>query len=167
MIWFIIHNFLKNFTFIENQTKNLTTFLIGIVLYVLFYSYVGSIDFNNNIFLKRLFGFFIYILIADAFSMAIIYKNFYKQTIFTEVKETIGSNNSEKVTDENNDPILNITKENSVCDDYVSTNLKKYKSEKDLLSLLENNSEHINENILSNSHSALGDIYTTNCKSNI
>jgi len=36
---------------------------------------------------------------ADGFSMAIIYKNFYKHTIFNEVKETFGS---EKLENENN-----------------------------------------------------------------
>ena len=91
MLWFIIHNFLKNFTAMENQTRNLTTFLTGTVLYVLFYSYAGSFDFIDNAFLKRLFGFFIYIVMADGFAMAILYKNFYKQTIFTEVNETLGS----------------------------------------------------------------------------
>ena len=35
---------------------------------------------------------------ADGFSMAIIYKNFYKHTILNEVKETFGS---EKLENEN------------------------------------------------------------------
>lgn len=98
MLWFIIHNIMKIFTFMENQTRNLTTFLVGTVLYVLFYSYIGSIDFNNNYFYKRLFHFFVYIIMADGFSMAIIYKNFYKHTILNEVKETFGS---EKLENEN------------------------------------------------------------------
>ena len=91
MIWFIIHNFLKTLTFFENQTRNLTTFLTGVFIYVLFYSYVGSLDLEDNKFFKLFFNFFIYIVLADGFAMAIIYKNFYKQTILTEVKETFGA----------------------------------------------------------------------------
>lgn len=96
MLWFIIHNILKNFSYMETQTRNLTTFLTGTVLYVLFYSYVGSLDFDSNPFLKRLFGFFFYIVLADGFAMAVLYKNFYKQTIFTEVKETFGAKDPPK-----------------------------------------------------------------------
>lgn len=92
MIWFCIHNILKCSRIeLDNQTRNLTTFLSGIVLYVLFYSYVGSLDLERNVFVKRLFGFFVYILLADAISMSILYKNFYKETIFREIKETIGT----------------------------------------------------------------------------
>jgi hypothetical protein len=97
MLWFILHNILKNFASIENQIRNLTTFLLGITLYVLMYSYIGSFDLSGNPFFKTLFGFFIYIIIGDGFAMAIIYKNFYKQTIFTEVRETLGST-GQKIT---------------------------------------------------------------------
>jgi hypothetical protein len=83
---------MKNFELMENQTRNLTTFLTGVVIYTLFYTYLGSLDFTQNVFLKSLFGFFHYIILADAFAMAVIYKNFYKTTIFNEVRETIGSN---------------------------------------------------------------------------
>ena len=92
MLWFTIHHIMKNFESIENQTRNLTTFLTGVVIYTLFYTYLGTFDFTQNVFLKSLFGFFHYIILADAFAMAVIYKNFYKTTIFNEVRETIGSN---------------------------------------------------------------------------
>ena len=92
MLWFTIHHIMKNFELMENQTRNLTTFLTGVVIYTLFYTYLGSLDFTQNVFLKSLFGFFHYIILADAFAMAVIYKNFYKTTIFNEVRETIGSN---------------------------------------------------------------------------
>ena len=105
MLWFIIHHFLQLFSFMENQNRNLTTFLTGTVLYVLFYSYVGSLDLTGNAFFKMLFGFFYYIVMADGFAMAIIYKNFYKQTIFTEVRETFG-NNGVTMTAENVEPIV-------------------------------------------------------------
>ena len=92
MLWFTIHHIMKTFESMENQTRNLTTFLTGVVIYTMFYTYLGSLDFSQNVFLKSLFGFFHYIILADAFAMAVIYKNFYKTTIFNEVRETIGSN---------------------------------------------------------------------------
>lgn len=148
MLWFIIHNFLKNFTSMENQTRNLTTFLTGTVLYVLFYSYAGSFDFIDNPFFKRLFGFFIYIVIADGFAMAILYKNFYKQTIFTEVKETLGSP-AHKMTDIN--------------DDSSETNEKETSEN---IPLLNNDSDYIDEEEGFAKDSALGDTYNTNGESN-
>lgn len=44
---------------------------------------------------------------ADAFAMAILYKNFYKHTIFREVEETIGSN-LPKQTAESVEPIYHV-----------------------------------------------------------
>jgi hypothetical protein len=86
----------------ENQTRNLTTFLLGTLLYVFIYSYTGSLI-NISSFFKNLFGFFIYIIIADAFAMGILYKNAYNQTILTEIKETFNSPNIFKVNVENNE----------------------------------------------------------------
>jgi hypothetical protein len=91
MLWFILHQFLQIFPSLENQTRNLITFLTGTTFYAIFYSYIGSFDFSDNLFFKRLFGFFVYIILADAFSMAIIYKNYYKHTILSEINETFGS----------------------------------------------------------------------------
>jgi len=107
MLWFLIHNLLKMFPSMENQTRNLTTFLTGTVLYVFIYSYVGSVNLNCNLFYKRLFGFFIYIIMADGFAMAILYKNAYKQTIFTEVGETLGRTGP-RMTADNVEPILEV-----------------------------------------------------------
>jgi hypothetical protein len=92
MLWFTIHHLVQNIVSAEDQTKNLITFLSGTVIYTLFYSYLSSFDFSVHLFLRGLFNFFGYVILADAFAMAIIYKNYYKQTIFTEVKETMGSN---------------------------------------------------------------------------
>lgn len=154
MIWFIIHNILKSFCSMENQTRNLTTFLTGTVLYALFYSYVGSIDFNSNLFLKRLFGFFIYIVMADGFSMAILYKNFYKQTIFKEVEETIGSNGP-KMTASDVEPI-----------EKAEATINVSKTDNERIPLLSNNSEHVYANEGFSKDSALGEFYSTNGDSN-
>ena len=87
MIWYLLHNSLKVlFPNMEPQHRNLTTFLIGTVLYTLFYSYVGTLG-REHTFLNVFFKYSIYILMADAFAMA----NLYKHTIFREVEETIGS----------------------------------------------------------------------------
>ena len=105
MIWYMFHNALKIlFPNMETQHRNLTTFLIGVVLYTLFYSYVGTLGCEHT-FLNVFFKYSIYIVIADAFAMAILYKNFYKHTIFREVEETIGAN-PPKQTAENVEPII-------------------------------------------------------------
>ena len=91
MIWYMIHNILKALSpSMESQHRNLTTFLIGVVLYTLFYSYVGTLG-REHAFLNVFFKYSTYILLADAFAMAILYKNFYKHTIFNEVRETMGA----------------------------------------------------------------------------
>lgn len=95
MLWFIIHHIIQNFSLMSDQTKNLLTFVLGSTLYTLFYSYLGSFDFSCNLMFKSLFNFFFYIILADGFAMAIIYKNYYKQTIFTEVRETLGTRDTQ------------------------------------------------------------------------
>lgn len=150
MLWFTIHNILKTFSSMENQTRNLTTFLTGTVLYVLFYSYAESFDFIDNPFFNRIFGFFIYIVIADGFAMAILYKNFYKQTIFTEVNETIGASGP-KMTAEYVEPI-----------ETVEANILPTTNQP----LLNNQSDYIDENEGFARDSALGDAYNTNGQSN-
>ena len=105
MIWYIIHNILKTIApNMEPQHRNLTTFLTGVVLYTLFYSYVGTLG-REHTFLNVFFKYSVYILMADAFAMAILYKNFYKQTIFKEVEETIGTSGP-KQTASNVEPII-------------------------------------------------------------
>ncbi len=91
MLWFLIHHLVHLLPFGENQTKNLFTFVFGTLLYTILYSYFGAINKETNAFIFMLFNYFAYIVLADGFSMAIIYKNYYKTTIFTEIKETIGS----------------------------------------------------------------------------
>ncbi len=93
MLWFIIHHIVQNLISASDQTKNLITFLSGTVFYTLLYAYLGALDYTNHKFGKYLFNFFIYIVIADAIAIAIIYKNFYKQTIFNEITKVIGKPN--------------------------------------------------------------------------
>ncbi len=93
MIWFILHNTLKQFKIIGDQTRNLTVFLIGVTLYTFIYAYIGSKHFDKDSFIYRLFMFFLYIILADGFAMAIIYKNFYGKTILTEMSEVVNVNN--------------------------------------------------------------------------
>ena len=150
MLWFTIHHIMKAFESMENQTRNLTTFLTGVVIYTLFYTYLGSLDFSQNVFLKSLFGFFHYIILADAFAMAVIYKNFYKTTIFNEVRETIGSNSlNEEVKKEA--PIKPVKKEKPIK-----------KSNSPMIS----NDETFDEMEGFVKDSALGDAYNTNNKKN-
>ena len=119
MLWFVIHNIAKMFS-LENQTRNLAVFLTGVVLYVLFYAYVGSLDLTNPFYI-RLFSYFIYIILADGFAMAILYKNGYKQSILMEVNETFGATGP-KMTANDVEPILDadaLVQKNDVLDDVL------------------------------------------------
>lgn len=57
---------MKMFSSMENQTRNLTTILLGSTLYAILYAYIGSIDFNNNYIYEWLFHIFSYIFMFDA-----------------------------------------------------------------------------------------------------
>jgi hypothetical protein len=140
MIWFTIYNILKQFTSMENKTINLTTFLAGTFLYILFYSYIDSVDF-----LKRIFALFVYIVIADIFAMAILYKNCYNKPIFTKVNETLSHKRTE--SDVNIEDV-------STSDDNIS------------ILLLNNSSDYVDENEGFTKDSALGNSYNTNGNSN-
>lgn len=87
MLWFALHNIIKQFTDLTVETRNLTTFMVGVVIYTLMYTFLGSITRENNAFLFTFFNFFGYIILADAFSMAIIYKNHFHKPIVSEFNE--------------------------------------------------------------------------------
>ena len=91
MLWYSIHSFLNLFEhIIQDKTRNFTTFLLGVVLYTLFYTYFGTYG-PEFPFISSFLKYAIYIILADGFVMAIIYKNYYNQTILTEVGETLGA----------------------------------------------------------------------------
>ena len=171
MIWYIIHNILKTiFPNMDVQHRNLTTFLTGVVLYTLFYSYVGTLG-REHLFLNVFFKYSIYILIADGFAMAILYKNFYKQTIFKEVEETLGTSGP-KQTAANVEPIMTveavINDSANSANDTAKPKKKSKKKEEQILPVLLNENEN-NYNIENEGFamdSALGDFYTTNGVSN-
>lgn len=108
MLWFLIHHLVHLLPFGENQTKNLFTFVFGTLLYTILYSYFGAINKETNAFIFMLFNYFSYIVLADGFSMAIIYKNYYKTTIFTEIKETIGSPTIAETTHNLDDNLIDV-----------------------------------------------------------
>lgn len=146
-MWFIIYNLLKNVTSMKNQTKNLTTFLTGTVLYVLFYYYAESFDL-----LKRIFHFFIYIIIFDGFAMSIIYKNLEEgHKINVEpIKKAVSSSGHKR----NVEPIKK------------AETITYQKETSENILLLNNESNYIEENEGFTKDSALGNAYNTNGNSN-
>lgn len=91
MLWYIVHNLVHLLPFGSDQTKNLFTFLFGVVSYTLMYSWFGSINKEDNVFIFSLFNYFSYSILADAFAMAIIYKNYYKSSIIGEATEVFSN----------------------------------------------------------------------------
>lgn len=100
MIWYIFHNVINAlFPSISVQHRNLSTFLIGVLCYTLIYSYLGTLDKNiNNLFLFTFLNYFFYVLLSDAFAMAILYKNFFKTSIINEFREAVGANDLREET---------------------------------------------------------------------
>ena len=90
MLFFTLHQMIQNllpgnFT---NQTKNLLTFLIGIVLYTIFFTYLfKKNNESKSLLINSMKGGFTYILLSDCISMGIIYKNYYNRSITSEIKE--------------------------------------------------------------------------------
>ncbi len=149
MIWLIIHHIMQTFDF-TNQTKNLITFVLGTFIHTLIYSYLGSL---GAPFLRAFHGFYTYIVASDAIAIAIIYKNFYNNTILREFTDII-------------DPVANAAC-SSKCENKPVTVNKPVPvpcSSDDVLQLdnIDNNDD--NEGYVTNS--ALGDSYTTNGVSN-
>lgn len=132
MLWFIFHNIIKQIPSIDTQTKNLFVFLMGVTVYTFLYSWVGSLSKNDGSFLYFFFNFFSYIILADGFSMAIIYKNYFSRSIFNEVKETFGTSKDENTYKTTKDNIVNntnlpktvssqpINNKVDICDDELS-----------------------------------------------
>lgn len=130
----------------EPQNINLTTFLIGVVLYAIFYIYLDKFD-SEHTFLK----YSIYILIADAFAMIILYKNLKKNKIIKEDKKII------KEKYETPGPKMRATNNKS----YI---VNKVKSEFPKLNYVATNEPDNMEGFVKDS--ALGDSYNTNGNSN-
>jgi hypothetical protein len=116
MFWFILHQIVKNLDYYTIETRNLTVFLFGGLLYAITHSYISCSSFKKDSFLSKLAMWYTYIMITDAFAMGVIYKNKFNESICREVKETIGKNAGNK---ENN---KHITKKTIILEDSVDEN---------------------------------------------
>lgn len=95
MIFFLVHNVIQHSPWIKDwaeSKKNITTFLIGSLLYVFLLSFLQSERFqsliNSSFFLFTLKNWFIWIIGIDITAMAILYKNYWGRTILEELPET-------------------------------------------------------------------------------
>lgn len=95
MIFFILHHIIHNTPVIKDwkeSKKNITTFLVGSVLYVFLLSFLQSNRYaslvNGTFVLFTLKNWFLWIIGIDITAMAIIYKNFWGRTILDELPET-------------------------------------------------------------------------------
>ncbi len=72
----------------ENGKKNVMTFLFGSILWFLLCSYLFSPSTNtSNFILYGMKNFFMWLVLIDICSVAVIYKLYYKRSIFNEVAE--------------------------------------------------------------------------------
>ncbi len=124
MLWFCLHQIIKNVEFLSYETRNLTVFLLGGLMYALAHSYISSSSIAKDSMLSNLCGWFLYIMIMDGFAMAIIYKNKFGNTILKEVQETIGDN---KISIDDIETIRDnkISIDDIEMDDYSEDSIKK------------------------------------------
>lgn len=132
MIFFVLHQIVQKILGnLSEQTRNLITFLLGVVLYTLLWTYVNTTKSDNFIVASIRYGFY-YIFVSDCFAMGIIYKNYYNRSITTEVSSAWGNDVSFADTKKNSTDYVNIEK--------VSTQ----KSKVDTLPAFQNSSnEHV------------------------
>ena len=86
MIFYLIHNFINIFA--ENwkeSRKNCFTLIIGATMYILLYVLLEYVfKTSGNLFIQILHRFFLYFVIVDIFTMAIIYKIYWGRSILNE-----------------------------------------------------------------------------------
>lgn len=120
MIFFLLHTINYNILYddISNQTKNLTTFLLGVILYTIVWTFLYRKKDNNNLIFDSLKYGFVYIFIADCFCMAIIYKNYY------------GGSITHEITDLNVSPKVSVQKmETDIIENAIDSSLNKKEEE--------------------------------------
>ena len=66
---------------------NCSTLIIGTVFHVVTFAYLRSVSLRSggDGIIGQLFNWYMYIVVADISSMAIIYKNYYNRTILSEI----------------------------------------------------------------------------------
>lgn len=92
MIFFSLHHILKPLldTFISHQTANLITFLLGIIGWTYLWVFVMDAQFQPtkpNFIISGLGAGFSYFLVSDIVAVCILYKNYWKQSIITELND--------------------------------------------------------------------------------
>lgn len=87
MIFYLIHNIINNFRKDWSESKkNSFTFIIGGTFYVLLYVFLEYISKNTgNLFIELLHKFFLYFIIIDILTMAILYKTYFGRSILKEI----------------------------------------------------------------------------------
>lgn len=91
MIFFLLHQMLQPLLSLGlwHQTANLFTFLVGMICWTYLWVYVSDPRFGgvDNFWMTGISQGFVYFILGDIMSVAIIYKNYWKQSIFTELED--------------------------------------------------------------------------------
>lgn len=140
MIFYLLHNIINTFVKDWSESKkNCFTFVIGGTLYVLLYVFLEYLSkITGNLFITLLHKFYLYFIVIDTISMAILYKNYFGRSIFTEIDPFA---ESEWTYDEN----TNRYKRNK---DISIEEMRKFNESSKGLKDLEVNIDDIRENIL-------------------
>lgn len=88
MFYYLIHH-LPLWSKMANGKRNVRTFLLGTVCYILFHAYLFSAIGSKNPKIVKFRPYIYYLWITDAISMAVLYKKYYKKTILTDVSDLV------------------------------------------------------------------------------
>lgn len=88
MFYYLFHH-IPLWKDLPDSKRNIRTFLIGTVMYILFHAFLFSkySEINHNIKLFR--NYIYYLWVADALAMAVIYKTHYKKSILSEATDLL------------------------------------------------------------------------------
>jgi hypothetical protein len=108
MIFFLLHHIFQAFfgkLNADHQTTNLLTFLIGGFMWCILYVATTTDGYLPHGLLRQSLGFgFPYLLVSDLFAMAIIYKNYWKTSILTEITDSFAPKESTSLTKDGTQP---------------------------------------------------------------
>lgn len=101
MFFYIIHHIMQSDMFkdLPDGKKNVRTFLFGSICWILLASFLFSKTIEHtNFFIVTLKNFFQWFVVIDICTIAVIYRLYYKRSIFNEVVEIDKQPKKKKVT---------------------------------------------------------------------
>jgi hypothetical protein len=147
MFYYLFHK-LPLWRDLPDSKRNIRTFLLGTIVYILFHAFLFSkySEINHNIKLYR--NYIYYLWVADALGMAVIYKNYHTKNILSEstLQKQLTKLPQPVVTTNTSKSVFQKLGENSEQFSQVSPQLKINKSHTPPITIIEQDDEDDDNN---------------------